>query len=177
MVTRCRFRAGAINEFGEDTSAGTGVDEGNVPAMHAYPRAEVDHLDTALSQRRQRRGQVVNQIGNVVNAWAAFGEKATQRRIVIQRGQQFDPTDAGLQGDDIDVLLVNAFTPGLYEAQCEILRDGSFEVIDHDANVMHRAGVGSERRHLQVVLSCMSRWIAASMDVARKFDVLLVPAP
>ena len=165
MVTRCRFRAGAINEFGEDTSTGAGVNEGNVPAMQAHPRAGIDQLDTALSQRGQSRGQVVNQIGNVVDARAAFGEKATQRRIVIQRCQQFDPTDAGLQGDDINVLLLYALAACLNKAQRKILRDGSFEVFNYDTDVMHRARVGSERRHLQVILSRMFRGTAASTAV------------
>ena len=44
------------------------MDEGDAPVVQADPRLTVDQFDPCRSQRVERSGQVVNQVGDMVKA-------------------------------------------------------------------------------------------------------------
>jgi hypothetical protein len=72
--------AAALDQLGEDTGTGAGVDEGNQPVVQAAPRLRVDEFDSVVSEGFQCRGEIVDKVGDVVDALPTRGKEAPDWR-------------------------------------------------------------------------------------------------
>jgi hypothetical protein len=62
---------GALNQLAQHPGAGPWMDERDPPAVQPDPWRLIYQLDASLGQRSERPGQIVNQIGDVVESLPA----------------------------------------------------------------------------------------------------------
>src|SRR5215217_1945293 len=75
-VLRC------LDDLGQDPAGGGGVKEGDPRAAYAGARRLVDQPDALLAQAGQRRLDVVDPVGDMVQAGTALGHEAADGCVV-----------------------------------------------------------------------------------------------
>ena len=121
----------------EDAVDGVGMDKGDLQAEEATARGDVDQLGALGRQLLERGADVVDLVGDVVDAGAALGEEAADRGVVPGRREQLEPGIADEDGGRLDALVGDELTV-LDDAteQALVRRDALVEVGDGDADVM-----------------------------------------
>ncbi len=115
------------------------MDERDQPVVQAAARLTVDQLDAGCRQLVERGRQVVDEVGDVVDAGAACVEESADWRVVLDRREDLDPALAGPQRGDVGVLLGHPRHLAAGESQRAVLLDGNRDVANNDAEVMDRA--------------------------------------
>src|SRR5229473_1211348 len=94
--------AGAIDELDEHAARGPRMEERDV-ALRAAPRHVVDQLDAALREGGEGRGQVVDDVAEVMERrLPALGEEARDPRLRVSRLDELDAPVQPRQEDGAD---------------------------------------------------------------------------
>lgn len=114
--------------------------ECHLEAEHSAPRRRVDQLGALRGQPRERAGDIVDLVGDVVHSRAALREEPADRGVGAERREKLDAAVAETHRRRLDALLLDAL-PVLQPAPEEALvrRHGDVEVLDGDADVMNSA--------------------------------------
>jgi len=135
----------------ENAVDGVGVDKGDLQAEEAAAGDGVDELDAFRGETVECDGDVVHLVREVVDAGATAGEKATDRGVLVGRGEQFDPARAdehrsgldALVGDDLAVLERSFEETQIGSHGLVEVGDGKTDVVDaprlHDSDATSRA--------------------------------------
>ena len=104
----------------------------------------VDQLDPLLAQLRERRVDVVDPVGDVVQPRALALEELADRGLGPERAQQLDVAVADVEQNRLDPLLVDRLAVGERHPEAALVeRERGVEVGDGDADVIdqpeHRA--------------------------------------
>src|SRR4029079_6134231 len=126
----------------ENAVNGVGMDKGNLQAEQADARNRGDQLHHVGGEALECETDVVDLVGEMMNARAAPGEEAADRRVLVRWCEQLDPAAsdedgcrlATLLGDDLAVL------EGGPEG-ADVRLDGRVEIGNGDADVMKPSGV------------------------------------
>ena len=89
----------------ENAVNGVGMDKGDLQAEQADARDGVDQLDAVGSEARESEPDVVDLVGEMVNAGAPPREEAAHRRVLVRWCEQLDPAAADEDGRRLDTLL------------------------------------------------------------------------
>src|SRR5215212_3638333 len=84
------FVLGQLDELGKYTMGAVRVQKGHTCTARAHSRLLVYELDAALSELSQGFFEVVNLEGDVVKAFAPFGEELAHWRVRAGRLDEFD---------------------------------------------------------------------------------------
>ena len=118
------------------------MDKGDLQAEEATPRGDVDQLGALGRQLLERGADVVDLVGDVMDAGAALGEEAADGGVVPGRREQLEPGVADEHGGRLDALLGDELA--VLERPTEqalVRRDALVEVGDGDADVMDPSGL------------------------------------
>ena len=118
-----------LHELGEDTVARPGMDEGDPQAVTAHPRREIDQLHAA-AKLVERRGQIVDLVGNVVEALATLGHEPANRAFRIRGLDQLDRASRQREKGGAHALLGNVEPVRLAESKFLVVRDRGIEIGD-----------------------------------------------
>ena len=124
------------------------MNESHFEAEHTAARSLVDQLGAGLGEMRERRADVGDLVRDVMHPRAAGREEAADRRVVTERTQKLEPALADPDGGRLDPLLLDAHAvlePRAEEALVRVER--AVEILDRQADVVHRAGRLRRRAH------------------------------
>jgi hypothetical protein len=96
-----------LHQFGEDPVAGFGVDEGDPPAVGTGAGGFIDQANATFLEIGKGGGNVIDGIGDMVDAFAAFRHEASDRALRIGWLDQFQVAVAGVVDDRDDPLCGN----------------------------------------------------------------------
>lgn len=117
------------------------MDEGDLEAEHPTPRRLVYQLGALLREVRQRRAHVFDLIRNVVHPRPSFRKETAHRRVVVERTEQLESALAHPYRCRLDALPLDARTVLEPRSEKPLVRvESAVEVVDCEADVMHRAG-------------------------------------
>ena len=118
------------------------MNERDFEPEHPLPRLGVDQLRAGLGEARERGGDVVDLVRDVMHAGAARSEELADRRVVAEGGQQLDAAVADPHRRRLDAVLVDTramLEPAAEQALVRLHR--LVEVDDGDADVVDPAGL------------------------------------
>ena len=124
------------------------MDESDLEAEHAATRRRVDQLRTGLREMRESGRKVIDLVGDVVHSRPALREEPADRRVLVERAQELEPTGADADRRGLDALLLD--TRALLEPCAEqplVCIERAVQIIDRQTDVVHRAG----RLHMAIV--------------------------
>src|SRR5262245_12848566 len=105
------------NHLRENAVDGIGMDERELDPEEPHPRSRVDQVRTFGVESVERREEIVGLEGDVMHAGTAPCEEATDRCVVLGRGQELDPTLADEKRRGLDPLTDDRLA--LLEARAE----------------------------------------------------------
>src|SRR4029078_10405949 len=82
----------------ENAENGVGMDKGDLQAEQADARDGVDQLDAVGGKAVESETDIVDLVGEVVDARPALGQKAPHGRVVARRHQKLDAAAADENG-------------------------------------------------------------------------------
>src|SRR3954453_5313673 len=88
-----------LDQLGERPAGRLGMQEGDAAAPDANAGLGVDQLDAGLAQLRQGRVDVLDPVGDVMDALAAAGDEPAHRGVRTQGAKQLDVPVSNLQQD------------------------------------------------------------------------------
>jgi len=116
-----------------------------VAAADPDPRFRVDQLDAGGGELLERRLDVLDGVGDMMETGALAGEELADRGVLAERAEELDMSVADIEQDCFDALLGHRLAVDERHAEDLLVElDGGVEVIDCDAGVVdpveHRRG-------------------------------------
>lgn len=111
--------------------------EGDLQTEQPLPRLGVDQLGSGRPELGERRRDVVDLVGNVMQSGATFREKPADGGVIPERRKELDPVVAHPDGRGFDALRFDA--GAVLEPSTEeplIALHGLVEIRDGDADVV-----------------------------------------
>src|SRR5690606_7685646 len=96
-----------FDDLGQHAVGGARVQEGDAAAADAGPRLGVDQLDTARLELVQAAVDVLNPVGDVVQAGSLAGEELADRGALGERAQELDVAGPDVEQDSLDPLFLD----------------------------------------------------------------------
>src|SRR3974390_1739271 len=100
-----RMSLGMLDQLQKDAVRSRGMNERNACVMSAASWRFVDQADTGGFQLRQRCFNVVHPNRNVMQPFAAFCDKLSNRRIRTDRFQQLEPALSDIEHGNFNALI------------------------------------------------------------------------
>jgi hypothetical protein len=134
-----------LDDLGQDAAGRARVQEGDEAVADPDPRLRVDQLDAGRGELLEGRLDVLDGVGDVMEAGALAGEELADRGVLAERAEELDVTVADVEQNRFDALLGDRLAVDERHAEDLFLElDGGVEVIDGDAGVVdpveHRRG-------------------------------------
>ena len=122
---------------------GIRVDERNLQPEEPGSWLRVDQVSACISQLGQRRVEVGDLVGDVVHSRPAFGEEATDGRVLAERLQQLHSPVADAKRSCAHSLILNRGGPvlDLRSEQPRVRLQRDVEILDGHSKVMDPARV------------------------------------
>jgi hypothetical protein len=135
------------------------MDECDLEAEHAPARRLVDQLGPRLREVRERGGNVLDLVRDVVHPGPALREEPANGRVTPEWPQKLEPALADADGGGLDSLRLDARAMLQPRAEEEFVgMERAVEILDCQTNVMHRAG----RLHVAMVFERLAPTMRAS---------------
>src|SRR5215217_2562176 len=131
------FVLGQLDELGKYTVGAVRVQKGHTCTARAHSRLLVYELDAAFSELSQGFFEVVNLEGDVVKAFAPFGEELAHWRVRAGRLDEFDLRLPHVEHRGDYALLLDLFWLAQSNAKVLFVKAGrSGEILDRIAQVV-----------------------------------------
>jgi hypothetical protein len=115
------------------------MDEGDLEPEQPGARRFVDQPGPGTAEALELGGDIGDLEGDVMQARPATREEAPDRRVVGNRGEELDPSRAGVKRSRFDPLVVERSTMlELCAEESRVRGDRRVEVVDGDPDVVRR---------------------------------------
>src|SRR5918994_1135905 len=126
-----------LHDLGQDAAGRLRVHESDPAAADANARLLVDQLEPRAPQPLQRRFDVLDRVGHVMQPLPAALDELADDRVGAERLQQFDVAVAHVEQRGLDALRLDPLAVRHRHPECSLVeRCGSVEVRDRDADVI-----------------------------------------
>src|SRR3954451_19602116 len=135
---------GGLDDLGEHRAGGGGMQEGDAGRPDAGAGRLVDERDALVAQPAERRLDVGDLVGDVVQARPLAREEPADGRVGTERAKQLDVVLADVEQHRLDALLLDGLT--VHERHAVgllVQRDRGVEVLDGEAHVVDAAEHGA----------------------------------
>src|ERR1700760_38942 len=151
-----------FDDLSEHTGGRPGVHERDARAADAGARLLVDQREPGPFERFERAVDVVDLVGDMVQARAVLREELADGRVRAERREQLDVVLADVEQDRLDALLLDDLAMRERELEAvAIQRERRRELLDGDADVV------DPREHAQQFIGeCASRRSRTARTVA-----------
>jgi len=140
ISTRTDSPLATCNHLRENAVDGIWMDECDLQPEHPLPRLGVDQLGAGGGEVAESLADVVDPVGDVMQAGAPLGEELAHRRVVAEGREELDPAVADAHGRRLDPLLLDARPMlDLSAEEALVRRHGLLEVGDGETDVMDPA--------------------------------------